>query len=137
MTTALRTGSVLVFDGDCGFCTTSVTWLADRFPGAFAVVPYQRTDLDALGLTARECDATVQWIGDVTAPVTTRAEGAAAVGALLRTGGCGRGGLVGATARGLGLLAVSRPTSWVADAMYAVVAKNRQRLPGGTPACAL
>ena len=43
MTTALRTGAVLVFDGDCGFCTTSVTWLAEQFPEAFATVPYQRT----------------------------------------------------------------------------------------------
>lgn len=137
MPTALRTGAVLVFDGDCGFCTTSVTWLADRFPGAFAVAPYQRVDLESLGLTARECDEKVQWIGDVTAPVTTRAEGAAAVGALLRTGGRARGGLVGLAARGLGALAVVRPTSYVADAVYAVVAKNRQRLPGGTPACAL
>jgi predicted DCC family thiol-disulfide oxidoreductase YuxK len=136
-TTALRTGSVLVFDGDCGFCTTSVTWLADRFPGSFAVVPYQRTDLEALGLTERECDERVQWIGDVTAPVTTRAQGAAAVGALLRAGGRARGGAVGTVSRGLGLLAVTRPTSWVADAVYAVVAANRQRLPGGTPACAL
>lgn len=137
MTTALRTGSVLVFDGDCGFCTTSVTWLAEQFPRAFAIQPYQRADLDSLGLTARECDAKVQWIGDVTAPVTSRAEGAAAVGALLRAGGRARGGVVGTAARGLGLLAVTRPTSWVADAVYAVVATNRQRLPGGTPACAV
>ena len=91
MPTALRTGAVLVFDGDCGFCTTSVTWLSDRFPGAFAIAPYQRVDLDSLGLTARECDEKVQWIGDVTAPVTTRAEGAAAVGRLLQAGGRVRG----------------------------------------------
>ncbi|HET7900183.1 MAG TPA: DCC1-like thiol-disulfide oxidoreductase family protein [Candidatus Nanopelagicales bacterium] len=137
MTTALRTGSVLVFDGDCGFCTTSVTWLAARFPGAFATVPYQRTDLDALGLTERECDEKVQWIGDVTSPVTTRSSGAAAVGALLRVGGRRRRGVVGTLSRGLGVLAVSRPTSWAAEAIYTVIAANRQRLPGGTPACAL
>ncbi len=137
MPTALRTGAVLVFDGDCGFCTTSVTWLADRFPGSFAIAPYQRVDLDALGLTARECDEKVQWIGDVTAPVTTRAEGAAAVGRLLQVGGVSRGGALGIAARGLGALALVRPTSYVADAVYSWVAANRQRLPGGTPACAL
>ncbi|MFN8156757.1 MAG: DCC1-like thiol-disulfide oxidoreductase family protein [Candidatus Nanopelagicales bacterium] len=137
MTTALRTGAVLVFDGDCGFCTTSVTWLAEQFPEAFATVPYQRTDLDVLGLTERECDERIQWIGDVTAPVTTRAQGAAAVGRLLQVGGRSRGGAVGLAARGLGALAVTRPTSYVADAVYAWVAANRYRLPGGTPACAL
>ncbi len=137
MTTALRTGAVLVFDGDCGFCTTSVTWLSDRFPGAFAIAPYQRVDLDSLGLTARECDEKVQWIGDVTAPVTTRAEGAAAVGRLLQAGGRVRGGVVGVAARGLGALALVRPTSYAAEIVYSWVAANRQRLPGGTPACAL
>ncbi len=137
MPTALRTGAVLVFDGDCGFCTTSVTWLADRFPGSFAIAPYQRVDLDALGLTARECDEKVQWIGDVTAPVTTRAEGAAAVGRLLTVGGRARGGAVGVAARGLGTLALVRPTSYAAAIVYSWVAANRQRLPGGTPACAL
>ena len=39
--------------------------------------------------------------------------------------------------RGLGTLALVRPTSYVADLVYSWVAANRQRLPGGTPACAL
>ena len=76
MTSSLRTGALLVFDGDCGFCTTSVRWFERRFPDAFATSPYQFLDLDALGLTAAQCDAKVQWIGDVAAPMTTRREGA-------------------------------------------------------------
>jgi predicted DCC family thiol-disulfide oxidoreductase YuxK len=29
------------------------------------------------------------------------------------------------------------PFSWLAEGVYRVVAANRQRLPGGTPACRL
>ena len=137
MTTALTTGPVLVFDGDCAFCTTSVLWLQRRFPDGFAVVPYQRTDLELLGLTEAQCNSRVQWIADVQAPRTSRHEsGARAVGALLRAGGRSRGGVVGSLWAAVGVLPFVPPTSWAAEAVYRVVAANRQRLPGGTPACA-
>ncbi len=131
---------LLVFDGDCGFCTTSVLWLERTFPGAFDTVPYQHAPLERLGLHAYECRDRLQWLGDPDAPnLTSRAreQGARAVGALLRVGGRRRGGALGATAAALGALAFVPPTSWVADVLYAWVAANRYRLPGGTPACAL
>jgi len=137
MTTALTTLPVLVYDGDCGFCSTSVRWLESRFPRTFSAVPYQRTDLDLLGLTERECHERVQWVGDVAAPVTTRETGARAVGALLRRGGAERGGAAGAVSRLLGASTTVPPTSWAAAGVYALVAANRQRLPGGTPTCRL
>jgi predicted DCC family thiol-disulfide oxidoreductase YuxK len=132
---ALRTGALLVFDGDCGFCTTSVRWLEARFTGAFVTVPYQRVDLATLGLTERECDARVQWIGDVVSPTTSRQQGAPAVAALMRVGGRHRGGGVGTAFRALGAIATVPPVSWVAAGVYALVSRNRHRLPGGTPAC--
>lgn len=137
VTTALLTGSLLVYDGDCAFCSTSVRWLEDHFPDSFAARPYQRTDLAALGLTEVEAHAKLQWIGEVSLPTTTRAQGARAVGALLRRGGTTTGGVSGALWRGLGALPSIPPASWVAAAIYVVVAKNRHRLPGGTPTCKL
>jgi predicted DCC family thiol-disulfide oxidoreductase YuxK len=137
MTTALTTLPVLVYDGDCGFCSTSVRWLQSRFPRTFSAVPYQRTDLDLLGLTERECHERVQWIGDAAAPVTTRESGARAVGALLGAGGAARGGPVGTAYRAAGGLTRVPPTSWAASGVYALVARNRHRLPGGTPTCRL
>jgi len=137
MSTALRTGPLLVFDGDCGFCTTSVQWLERRFPDAFGTVPYQHVDLEPLGLTAVECDAKVQWIGDVAAPLTTRKEGAPAVAALVRHGGRSIGGALGAAWRAAGTVADTWPVTLLAAAVYDVVAANRSRLPGGTPACAM
>ena len=137
MTTALTSLPVLLYDGDCGFCSTSVRWLETRFPDTFTAIPYQRTDLELLGLTERDCQERVQWVGDVAAPVTSRASGARAVGALLRRGGRDRGGLTG-TAYGLvGSLTTKSMTSWATDAVYGLVAANRHRLPGGTPTCRL
>jgi predicted DCC family thiol-disulfide oxidoreductase YuxK len=135
MTTALTTLPVLVYDGDCAFCSTSVRWLESRFPGSFAAVPHQRTDLDTLGLTERECHDRVQWIGDVAAPMTTRESGARAVGALLRRGGADRGGALGVLCRVAGALTTVPPASWAAEGLYLLVAANRNRLPGGTPTC--
>ena len=135
--TALRTGALLVFDGDCGFCTTSVRWFERRFPDAFATAPYQFTDLDSLGLTERECTEKVQWIEDVAAPATTRSEGARAISAMVRHGGRSIGGAMGSAWRAAGTVADVVPVSLLADVVYAAVAANRQRLPGGTPACAM
>jgi predicted DCC family thiol-disulfide oxidoreductase YuxK len=137
VTTALLTGALLVYDGDCAFCSTSVRWLEERFPDAFAAQPYQRTDLARLGLTEDEAHARLQWIGDVLAPQTTREQGARAVGALLRRGGTQTGGVSGALWRALGSLPTVPPTSWISAGVYALVAKNRHRLPGGTPTCKL
>ncbi|HET8969985.1 MAG TPA: DCC1-like thiol-disulfide oxidoreductase family protein [Candidatus Nanopelagicales bacterium] len=131
---------LLVFDGDCAFCTASIDWLARTFPGAFDTVPYQRADLRSLGLTAQECHARLQWLTDPSRSADqegTSRSGAPAVAAVLRTGGRRRGGIVGAAARGIGAAASCPPLSWLAAAGYAVVAANRSRLPGGTPACAL
>ncbi len=137
MAATTTTSPVLVFDGDCAFCTTSVLWLQKQFPDAFGLTPYQRTDLGALHLTAEECHAKVQWIGDTADPVGSRREGHEAVAALVRTGGRARGGAMGRLWAAAGAVAVVPPVSWVAAGVYRWVAANRSRLPGGTPACAL
>jgi predicted DCC family thiol-disulfide oxidoreductase YuxK len=133
----VTSGPLLVFDGDCAFCTTSVLWLQRQFPDAFAMSPYQRTDLTALGLTPEECHAKVQWLGDVRDPVGSRLQGHLAVAALVREGGRTIGGLRGGLWRAAGVVASVPPVSWVSAGVYSWVAANRQRLPGGTPACAM
>jgi predicted DCC family thiol-disulfide oxidoreductase YuxK len=129
---------LVVFDGDCAFCTTSISWLARTFPGSFDTVPYQRADLASLELTAARCDAELQWLTDPTRPgdPAVHRSGAQAVAALLRAGGRRRRGAIGTLARASGTLAAHPPVSWLAAAIYVAVAANRTRLPGGTPACA-
>ncbi|MEI8057849.1 MAG: DCC1-like thiol-disulfide oxidoreductase family protein [Actinomycetes bacterium] len=126
---------LLIFDGDCSFCTTSVRWLEAAFPGSFAVVPYQRTNLASLALTEQQCRDRIQWVAVPSAPSLGRRDGARAVSALLRRGGQDRGGLSGIAALTLGRIADVPPISLLSTGIYALVAANRHRLPGGTPAC--
>lgn len=121
---ALTSPDVLIFDGDCAFCTSSADRLRRWARGGLDVVPWQRADLGALGLTESQCAAAVQFVG-----TDGRAAGGSAVArALLR---CRQ------PWRSAGFL-LGQP--WLAPAVergYALVAAHRHRLPGGTPACAL
>jgi len=119
-----RVRPLLVYDGDCAFCTKSVR-LVRRLHADVDVVAWQLADLPALGLTAQEADAAVQWV-----PADGRsAAGHRAVAAVLR-----------ASRQPwpiIGRLMLLPGLSWLAGRLYAWVAANRHRLPGGTPACAL
>ncbi|MBI1352319.1 MAG: DUF393 domain-containing protein [Actinomycetales bacterium] len=114
--------AVLVYDGDCGFCTTSARWLARR-AGRLDVVPWQKADLDGLGLTEEQCAAAVQYV-DGARHLSSGAAVAAALG-LCRQPYRTVGSVLGA--------AVLRP---VVERAYARVAAHRHRLPGGTASCA-
>ena len=116
---------VLVFDGDCGFCTTAARFLHRRVVrnSSTSVVPWQLLDLEALGLTVDQCRAAVQWVGDD----GQVASGHVAVAAALRAGH--------PVWRPVGALLVAPGFSWLAARLYAWVAAHRDALPGGTPAC--
>ena len=113
---------VLVFDGDCGFCTSSAD-LADRWLRIPTVAPWQRLDLESLGLDEARCAEALQWVA---VDGTVRSGERAVIAALWH-----RGGLFTVPAA---LLAALRPLAGVG---YRLVARNRHRLPGGTPACRL
>ena len=54
---------VLIFDGDCGFCSTCVRIAQRILPADVKAVPWQRVpDLGAYGLTPDEAAASVQWV---------------------------------------------------------------------------
>lgn len=117
--------ALLVFDGDCAFCTTWVRRLERmlaRFPDA---QPWQWSDLDALELTRDDVTHYVWLLAR-----GRRMRGHAAVAGLLL--------LQRSPAwRFLGHLLLTPPFSWAAAVGYRLVARFRHRLPGGTPACAL
>jgi predicted DCC family thiol-disulfide oxidoreductase YuxK len=117
--------STFVYDGDCAFCTRCAGFIERRIPTGARVVPWQFAELDALGLTADECEEAVQWVG----VDGTRAAGPDAIAHLLR----GSGPLWRVAGTVLRLPPV-RAAAWPA---YRWVARNRHRLPGGTAACAL
>ncbi|HEX7745124.1 MAG TPA: DCC1-like thiol-disulfide oxidoreductase family protein [Micromonosporaceae bacterium] len=114
-----------VYDGDCAFCTRCAEFIEGRIPTEARVLPWQFADLDALGLTAAECEDAVQWIG----ADGVRAAGPDAIGRLLGTSSR----VWQLAGRVLRARAV-RAAAWPA---YRWVARNRHRLPGGTAACSL
>jgi predicted DCC family thiol-disulfide oxidoreductase YuxK len=115
---------VLVYDGDCGFCTASARQARRITPKHITIAASRGLDLSALGLSADECDAALQFV-DHTGAVHSGAE---AVASLLRE--CrGAWPLVGRTMSLPGVRGVAAST-------YRLVARNRHRLPGATASCA-
>jgi predicted DCC family thiol-disulfide oxidoreductase YuxK len=119
-----------VYDGDCAFCTSCARFIERRIHPPARVEAWQRLDLAALGLTADECADAVQWVGE-DAEV---AAGPVAIARLLRRAERLSGRLVW---RPAGAVLGTRPVLALAWPAYRWVARNRHRLPGGTPACAL
>jgi predicted DCC family thiol-disulfide oxidoreductase YuxK len=117
--------ATLVYDGDCGFCTTSVRFVERRLATPARIVAWQDADLAALSITQADAERAVQWVA-VDGRISS---GSAAVGRLLLDSGGGW--------RLLGRLIITPPLSWVAELVYRLVSANRSRLPGGTPACSL
>lgn len=118
-------GPLLVFDGDCAFCTSTVDRLRRALPRFPEARPWQWLDIDSLGLSR---DDVTHYVWVVTAD--HQYAGHLALSALLRM-------QAGAGWRFLGNLLRTPPFSLAAAVGYQLVARNRSRLPGGTPACAL
>ncbi|MBA0050842.1 DUF393 domain-containing protein [Streptomyces sp. AJS327] len=117
---------VLVYDGDCGFCTSCAHRAQRLVRPRCTVVPWQLVDLADLGVSEERAAREVLW---VTPPGTVYGGAQAVAKALLSAGG--GWAVLGGALRGL------PPLRWAAHAVYRLVAANRHRLPGGTPACAL
>ena len=116
---------LLVFDGDCAFCTRSVRFVERRTRRRPTIVAWQSVDLDELGLPQAACEEAVQWIG-------SDGERAAAHVAVART--LVHGGKGWAV---LGRIIMLPGVRWVAGAVYRWIARNRHRMPGGTAQCNL
>jgi predicted DCC family thiol-disulfide oxidoreductase YuxK len=117
--------AILVFDGDCGFCTTCAGLLARWVLGSAtaSVQPWQRLDLAGLGLSQQACSEAVQWVGTH----GEVASGHAAIAAALRAGY--------PLWRPVGALLTAPGFSALAQRCYSFIAAHRSALPGGTPAC--
>ncbi|MBX9426773.1 thiol-disulfide oxidoreductase DCC family protein [Streptomyces lateritius] len=121
----MRSRPVLVYDGDCGFCTTSANFVERHVRPRCDIVPWQFTDLDALGITRERAAYEVVWV----APAGAVDGGARAVAKTLLSAG-------GVWAP-LGAVLLLPGVRGVARGVYRLVATHRHRLPGGTPACAV
>lgn len=117
---------LLIFDGDCGFCTTSARfatrWVDRR--QRYAIQPWQSVDLARHGLTEQDCIAAAQFV---------RHDGTVLAGHLAIAEGLKQGAPLW---RPLGWLVTLPGISQLAGRIYTWVADHRYALPGGTPACA-
>lgn len=124
---------VLIFDGDCAFCTSSLHF-GERLLGTdgWAAIPFQFAEMDALaeftaGAATRErAEREILWI----TPTGQVHGGADAVARLLLRTRRVPWVLLGAVALLPGFRALT-------DVIYRLIAANRHRLPGGSPACAI
>lgn len=110
--------AVVVYDGDCGFCTALVEAASRRLHTPVSAVPWQRADLAALGVPEADARLALQWIGTD----GTRLQGHRAVAAWLRGAGGGW--------RVLAALLTAPGLDAAAAAGYRLVAANRRRMPG-------
>jgi predicted DCC family thiol-disulfide oxidoreductase YuxK len=117
--------AVLIFDGECGFCTASAHWIAARWHDDAEIVPWQRLGADGLsarGVAGREPRAAAWWVD-----ATGRYRGHRAVAkALMQAGGW---------RRMAGRLIDTPGVSLLSAVGYRLVSRYRGHLPGVTPEC--
>ena len=114
---------VLIFDGDCGFCTTTANWIEKNSRIAVEIQPYQWAKLADFGLTEKEAADKVQLVVD---------------GKIFAGHHCMAKLLLiqpNLLLRFVGAVMVMPGVDPISAKVYAWVAANRQELPGGTPAC--
>ncbi len=115
--------NILIFDGDCGFCTTTANWIVKNSKVKIYAQPYQWAQLDDFGLTEVEAAEKVQLVsgGKIYA-------GHHCVAKLLMI-------QPNPILKLLGAGMVMPGLDQISAKVYDLIAANRQRLPGGTAAC--
>jgi predicted DCC family thiol-disulfide oxidoreductase YuxK len=116
---------ILIFDGDCAFCSSSIRLITKVIGNHPEIKPFQWTDLQTLGITQKECLNAVQFYKDN----ENRYSGAQAFAQFLK--------LSNQPWKIIGYILDLPIIKWISKVIYGIVAKNRYRLPGGTPACKL
>jgi predicted DCC family thiol-disulfide oxidoreductase YuxK len=119
-------GALLIYDGDCAFCTSSANWVAARWRGGATAVAWQTLTADELAahaLTLDDVRSAAWWID----AAGGRSRGHLAIARALAAG-------TGWSAT-VGRVLIVPPFRWVAAGLYPLIARWRYRLPGGTPAC--
>lgn len=116
---------VVIYDGDCAFCSSAARFGKRRIAKQLQFLPYQLTDLNPYGLTVAQCEAALQFVASSGKIFTAQN----AIAQLLIAGG----GIWKFT----GLLIKLPVINQIAAVGYKFTAANRHRLPGGTPTCKL
>lgn len=114
---------VLLFDGECGFCTLTAEWLRRHVRHPVHIIPWQRANLALYRLDPAQARSAAWWIAED----GRRYRGHRAIGKALLA--C-RGGWPP-----LGRLVLAPPFSWISAPVYHLISKYRGHLPATVPAC--
>lgn len=116
---------VIVYDGDCAFCSSSIRTLQRLIPRAPKMIPYQFINPADYGLTLEQCETALQYVGKA----GKISQGHEAYRQMLIELGGGY--------KLLGHLMRTPVYYGIANTVYRWIAKNRHKMPGGTPTCSL
>ena len=114
---------VLIFDGDCGFCTSTSYRIVDWSSAPISAHAWQLVDVGLYGLTKEQTAAKVYFV--VGGKAFAGHEAFAQILIAQRNW----------LAKVIGFVLMHPPLSWIAKPGYRLVARYRHKLPGGTPAC--
>jgi predicted DCC family thiol-disulfide oxidoreductase YuxK len=114
---------LMIFDGDCAICSSSARVLRKMTKDRIAIEPYQFLKLSDYGLTESDTSKAVYYISDKTY-VANRAIAQFLIDSKT---------IWGLAGRLINLPGMNR----IAHRVYYWIARNRHRLPGGTPECSL
>jgi predicted DCC family thiol-disulfide oxidoreductase YuxK len=118
-------GAILLFDGDCAFCSSSIRLIMRVIKKHPEIKPYQWIDLTNYGISKEECTKSIQFYKSE----SKRFSGAQAFAQFLI--------LSNYPWKILGFTLELPLIKGISKLLYGVVARNRYRLPGGTPECKL
>ena len=119
------TMATLIFDGDCGFCTTAASWAVRHSKVPIHSLPWQFTDVTRFGLLIPQAQAHV-WL--VVGEEKFRGHEAIAKWLILQPN---------KLYKAAGQIMFIPPFCFIFAGLYRMVARFRHKLPGGTPACKL
>lgn len=116
---------LLIYDGDCGFCTATAGWIERRLPDGAQVSPWQALNIADFDLTEDDVSTAAYWVD----PGGRAHRGEDGIALSLVAAG-GFWGLLGRLMR-------KSPFRQMARVLYPIIARNRHRLPGSTNSCRL
>ena len=116
--------NVLIFDGDCGFCTSTANFIVKRSATPIVAHAWQLVDVSGFGVTEAEVSKRVYFI--------TKGHAFGGHQAFAQILWLQRNPII----RMVGLMLTIPPFCWIGNVGYRLIARYRHLLPGGTPACA-
>ncbi len=115
--------ALVIYDGDCAFCSTAARFAQQRVAPSLSYSPYQFTELAKYGITIQQAQSSLKFVTDSGEVLSAHL----AVSQIMRSGN--------KFWQLLGILVDLPMIRSLAALGYKLTAKYRHKLPGGTPTC--